>query len=115
MGDGTRGARVTVGMEELTRAETGRRSASAPDNGRAPAGQESAGSLPPPPPPLEELPARLHLLHEHPAPTFAPDSRGGLRTPVKRLMNFFLRVVGRSQQTFNEQLLESVTLLMAEV
>jgi predicted SAM-dependent methyltransferase len=72
-------------------------------------------SLPSPPPPIEELPVLLHRLHGHPAPLFSRDERGGLRRQAKRALNFVLRFVGRSQQVFNRDLLEGVTLLMAEV
>src|SRR5438093_1682852 len=72
-------------------------------------------SLPPPPPALDELPVLLHRLHGNPAPRFFRDERGGLRRHAKRALNLVLRFVGRSQETFNRELLEAVTLVMAEV
>jgi len=104
-------------MEELMRANTGCGQNAPENNGRARVDAPRAAGpvLVPPPPAVEELPALLHHLHEQPAPQFAPDTRGGLRQPVKRVLNLLLRIVGRSQQTFNEELLTAVTLLMAEV
>jgi predicted SAM-dependent methyltransferase len=103
-------------MEEVTRADAGCRVIVPDADGRVPpTPADPAPSLLPPPPPIDELPMRLHQLHEHPAPVFARDTRGGLRQPVKRLLNAVLRFAGRSQQAFNQDLLETVTLLMAEV
>ena len=72
-------------------------------------------SLPPPPPPIAELPTHLNQLYQHPAPRFLWDERGGLRLQVKRALNFVLRFVGRSQEAFNREVLDVLTLLMAEV
>lgn len=72
-------------------------------------------ALPPPPPPIAELPVHLHRLHGHPAPMFSRDERGGLRRHAKRALNLLLRFVGRSQQAFNQELVDGVALLMAEV
>lgn len=102
-------------MEDLTSAEPGGGPASLADNGRGAATDRQPTPLLPPPPPLAELPKHLHRLHEHPAPRFARDARGGLRRQVKRGLNLVLRFVGRSQETFNRELVETVTLLMAEV
>ena len=85
-------------------------------NAATEAGQALVGAtLPPPPPPLAELPLQLDRLQHHPAPRFAHDERGGLRRLAKRALNLLLRFVGRSQETFNRERVEGMTLLMAEV
>jgi hypothetical protein len=71
--------------------------------------------LPPPPPPIGELPVHLHRLHDNPAPRFYWEERGGWRRLVKRALNFVQRFVGAPQATFNREVVEGMTLLMAEI
>jgi methyltransferase family protein len=108
------GGAVTGRMEPMTQHEMDVAGADR-DETRRPAVANGGAGLPPPPPSLGELPERLHRLHEHPAPLFTPDARGGMRRWVKRAVNVLLRFVGRSQQVYNRDLVDVVTLLMAEV
>jgi predicted SAM-dependent methyltransferase len=72
-------------------------------------------TLPSPPPPLGELPVHLHRLHDNPAPRFYWEERGGWRRLIKRAINFVQRFVGAPQATFNREVVEGLTMLMAEV
>ena len=66
-----------------------------------------------PPPLVAELPAHLHGLHESPAPAF-PTHGTPLNVRLERLANKALGLVGLSQRRFNQQVAETLTLMMAE-
>jgi predicted SAM-dependent methyltransferase len=72
-----------------------------------------SGPAPDLPPLVAELPQHLHGLHESPAPGF-PTHGTPLNVRLKRLANKALGLVGLSQRRFNQQVAETLTLMMAE-